>query len=83
MKSRLSGSLLAQTLLVLAAATAGAGANAQSTVMIGEPSWPGAKIIANLIRTVVTTRLGRHCSRHQPCDLRRDGRWQGRYRRAP
>jgi glycine betaine/proline transport system substrate-binding protein len=31
---------------------------AADKVMIGEPSWPGAKIIANLIRTVITTRLG-------------------------
>jgi glycine betaine/proline transport system substrate-binding protein len=58
MKSRLTKTLLAQTLLVLAATTAASATWAQSTVMIGEPSWPGAKIIANLIRTVITTRLG-------------------------
>ncbi len=27
-------------------------------VMIGEPSWPGAKIIANLLKEVITTKLG-------------------------
>ena len=28
------------------------------TIMIGEPSWPGAKIIANLIKEVITVKLG-------------------------
>lgn len=31
---------------------------AQSKVMIGEPSWPGAKIIATLIEVIVTEKLG-------------------------
>ncbi len=31
---------------------------AQDKVMIGEPSWPGAKIIANLLQHVITNRLG-------------------------
>lgn len=31
---------------------------AQEKVMIGEPSWPGAKIMANLIGQVIETRLG-------------------------
>ena len=34
------------------------GAFAQSKVTIGEPSWPGAKIMANIIGQVITTRLG-------------------------
>lgn len=33
-------------------------AMAQEKVMIGEPSWPGAKIMANLIGQVIETRLG-------------------------
>ncbi len=33
-------------------------AMAQEKVMIGEPSWPGAKIMANLIGQVITNRLG-------------------------
>lgn len=40
--------------LVLAAGSA----QAQSKVMVGEPSWPGAKIIANLIKVVITDKLG-------------------------
>ncbi len=39
--------------LLLGAATAKA-----EVVMIGEPSWPGAKIVANLLREVITTKLG-------------------------
>lgn len=35
---------------------------AQDKIMIGEPSWPGAKIIASLLHTVVTTRLGREAA---------------------
>lgn len=34
------------------------GAMAQERVMIGEPSWPGARIMANLIGQVIETRLG-------------------------
>jgi glycine betaine/proline transport system substrate-binding protein len=54
MKHRFCKSILVSAVLCVAATTAAA----QSTVMIGEPSWPGAKIIANLISTVITTRLG-------------------------
>jgi glycine betaine/proline transport system substrate-binding protein len=54
MKKHFSKSILVGAALALAASAAAA----QSTVMIGEPSWPGAKIIANLIRTVITARLG-------------------------
>ncbi|MEL6424705.1 MAG: glycine betaine ABC transporter substrate-binding protein [Pseudomonadota bacterium] len=46
---------VAATLLVTAAAT---GVSAQDKVMIGEPSWPGAKIMANLIGQVIEGRLG-------------------------
>lgn len=38
--------------------TAGTTASAQETVMIGEPPWPGAHIMANLIGQVIETRLG-------------------------
>ena len=34
------------------------GAFAQSKVTIGEPSWPGAKIMANIIGQVISTKLG-------------------------
>ena len=34
------------------------GAMAQEKVMIGEPSWPGAKIMANLIGQIIEGRLG-------------------------
>ncbi|MET1413537.1 glycine betaine ABC transporter substrate-binding protein [Roseibium sp. HPY-6] len=34
------------------------GAMAQEKVMVGEPSWPGAKIMANLIGQVIESRLG-------------------------
>ncbi len=33
-------------------------AMAQSKVMVGEPSWPGAKIMANVIGQIIETRLG-------------------------
>lgn len=33
-------------------------ADDKDKVMIGEPSWPGAKIIANLIQVVITEKLG-------------------------
>ena len=42
--------------LVLSLGTTGA--MAQEKVMIGEPSWPGARIMANLIGQVIETRLG-------------------------
>lgn len=41
-----------------AAFVAGPSAAQAETIMIGEPSWPGAKIIANLIKEVITTKLG-------------------------
>ncbi|MEL6679203.1 MAG: glycine/betaine ABC transporter substrate-binding protein, partial [Pseudomonadota bacterium] len=46
---------VAATLLVTAAATA---VSAQDKVMIGEPSWPGAKIMANVIGQIIEGRLG-------------------------
>lgn len=46
----------------LALAISAGAAPAQSAVVIGEPSWPGAKIIAHLIRTVITSRLGGQAS---------------------
>ena len=33
-------------------------AQASDKVMIGEPSWPGAKIVANVLKEVITTKLG-------------------------
>lgn len=42
----------------LSMALVGTGAMAQEKVMVGEPSWPGAKIMASLIGTVIETRLG-------------------------
>ncbi|MEM1344354.1 MAG: glycine betaine ABC transporter substrate-binding protein, partial [Pseudomonadota bacterium] len=51
-----------QTLTLLATAAtlalAGGMASAQSKVMVGEPSWPGAKIMANVIGQVIESRLG-------------------------
>ena len=47
---------LLSTALVLA--LAGGAAMAQEKVMIGEPSWPGAKIMANVIGQVIESRLG-------------------------
>ncbi|GIT91560.1 hypothetical protein JANAI62_20170 [Jannaschia pagri] len=46
--------VLLTTALALGATTA----MAQEKVMIGEPSWPGAKIMANLIGQVIEGRLG-------------------------
>ncbi len=45
-------------LLCTAAVLAAGAVHAQEKVMIGEPSWPGAKIMANLIGQVIETRLG-------------------------
>ena len=42
----------------LAATTSLSAHAASDTVMIGEPSWPGAKIIANLIKVVIEEKLG-------------------------
>ncbi len=51
-----------KTLQYLAVATsfsvAATGVFAQEKVMIGEPSWPGAKIMANVIGQVIESRLG-------------------------
>lgn len=43
---------------ILGMALSAGAASAQETVMIGEPSWPGARIMANLIGQVIETRLG-------------------------
>ena len=43
---------------VLGMVVSAGAATAQETVMIGEPSWPGARIMANLIGQVIETRLG-------------------------
>ncbi|WP_136659389.1 glycine betaine ABC transporter substrate-binding protein [Nitratireductor sp. XY-223] len=45
-------------LAALFAASTSLSAQAADTVMIGEPSWPGAKIIANLIKVVIEEKLG-------------------------
>lgn len=50
-----TNSLLAAA-LILGIGTSGA--LSQEKVMVGEPSWPGAKIMANLIGQVIETRLG-------------------------
>ncbi|WP_323776091.1 glycine betaine ABC transporter substrate-binding protein [Leisingera sp.] len=44
--------------VTLTLALAGSGAAAQEKVMVGEPGWPGAKIMASIIGTVIETRLG-------------------------
>ncbi|MEJ6392988.1 glycine betaine ABC transporter substrate-binding protein [Gymnodinialimonas sp. 2305UL16-5] len=44
--------------VALGMAMSAGGAVAQDTVMVGEPSWPGARIMANLIGQVIETRLG-------------------------
>ncbi|WP_261398779.1 glycine betaine ABC transporter substrate-binding protein [Leisingera daeponensis] len=46
--------LTAATALSLSAA----GAMAQEKVMVGEPSWPGAKVMSRVIGQVIETRLG-------------------------
>jgi glycine betaine/proline transport system substrate-binding protein len=48
---------VAGTLLVVFFLSVGSAWSAEK-VMIGEPSWPGAKIIANVIKEVITTKLG-------------------------
>ncbi|WP_376870375.1 glycine betaine ABC transporter substrate-binding protein [Albirhodobacter sp. R86504] len=47
-----------KTLATLAALTIGTSAFAQDKVMVGEPSWPGAKIMSRVIAQVIETRLG-------------------------
>ncbi|RED18064.1 ABC transporter substrate-binding protein [Pontivivens insulae] len=48
-----------KTALLCGLIAMGAGAaSAQERVMIGEPSWPGAKIMANLIGQIIEGRLG-------------------------
>lgn len=50
---------IAQSLtLSLAMALAGTTAMAQEKVMIGDPTWPGATIMAHIIKNVIETRLG-------------------------
>ncbi|KIC08583.1 glycine/betaine ABC transporter substrate-binding protein [Leisingera sp. ANG-M1] len=44
--------------LATAIAALGTGAMAQEKVMVGEPSWPGAKIMSRIIGQVIETRLG-------------------------
>ncbi|MBU2867601.1 ABC transporter substrate-binding protein [Pacificibacter marinus] len=44
--------------MTLSAALASTSAMAQEKVMVGEPGWPGAKIMASIIGTVIETRLG-------------------------
>jgi glycine betaine/proline transport system substrate-binding protein len=44
--------------LAIATGLSSVSANAADKVTIGEPSWPGAKIMANLIGQVITSRLG-------------------------
>ncbi|MDC0738901.1 glycine betaine ABC transporter substrate-binding protein [Cognatishimia sp. SS12] len=50
--------LMKSTVLSAAIVCAAAGVQAQEKVMIGEPSWAGAKIMANLIGQVIESRLG-------------------------
>jgi len=52
MQSKIAGLALAAAMLAPVAT------HAQQVVMIGEPNWPGARIIANLIREVIVTKLG-------------------------
>lgn len=47
-----------KTLTAIAALSLGTGAVAQEKVMVGEPSWPGAKIMSRVIGQVIETRLG-------------------------
>ncbi|GAA6206779.1 glycine betaine ABC transporter substrate-binding protein [Cognatishimia sp. WU-CL00825] len=44
--------------LTLAIAAASTAAMAQEKVMVGEPSWPGAKIMSRVIGQIIETRLG-------------------------
>lgn len=47
-----------RTFTALAAALVATGAVAQDKVMVGEPSWPGAKVMSRVIAQVIETRLG-------------------------
>ncbi|WP_027255982.1 glycine betaine ABC transporter substrate-binding protein [Leisingera aquimarina] len=47
-----------KTLTAIAALSIGTGAMAQEKVMVGEPSWPGAKVMSRVIGQVIETRLG-------------------------
>ena len=61
------------------------GALAQSKVMVGEPSWPGAKIMANIIGQIITGRLGGEAGYSPGANaviFACDGRRPGRHRRA-
>ena len=50
--------LLMGTVFALTTGIAMSGASAADKVMIGEPSWPGAKIIANVLKVVIEEKLG-------------------------
>lgn len=47
-----------KALSALALVCAATTASAQEKVMVGEPSWPGAKIMSRVIAQVIETRLG-------------------------
>ncbi len=49
---------LLSTALAASLALSATSAAAQETVMVGEPSWPGARIMANLIGQIIESRLG-------------------------
>ncbi|MEM8569628.1 MAG: glycine betaine ABC transporter substrate-binding protein [Pseudomonadota bacterium] len=49
---------LTHSAIALSLALSASAASAQETIMIGEPSWPGARIMANLIGQVIELRLG-------------------------
>ncbi len=50
--------ILAVAVLAAGTALSSVAVQAQEKVMIGEPSWPGAKIIANLLKVVIEEKLG-------------------------
>ncbi|WP_282602619.1 glycine betaine ABC transporter substrate-binding protein [Paracoccus sp. PARArs4] len=47
-----------RSLTAIAAVLAATSATAQEKVMVGEPSWPGAKVMSRIIAQVIQTRLG-------------------------
>ncbi|MEP3275025.1 MAG: glycine betaine ABC transporter substrate-binding protein [Stappiaceae bacterium] len=50
--------ILAVAILAASTGLTSVAVQAQEKVMVGEPSWPGAKIIANLIKVVIEEKLG-------------------------
>jgi len=50
--------LLSTATLILLASTLSLSTHAADKVMIGEPTWPGAKIIANLVKVIIEEKLG-------------------------